>query len=98
MHVATPQGPPPIKPYIQPSNPPGTMTAEVQAAGLSDAQRRTEALQQLQNRETDLSDEDLIEIMAEFVANVAAADTYLAIKRDGLRRMWLLKLLQKRKR
>ena len=73
------------------------MQAEVYAAGLSEAQRRTEALLQLQG-ETNLQDDEVVEIMAEFEANVAAADTYLAIKKDGLRRMWLMKLVKRRKR
>jgi hypothetical protein len=100
MHVAPPPQPqlPSFKSYIPPSIPTSSLSAEVYAAGLSEAQRRTEALLQLQTQDSDLRDEDLLEIMAEFEANVAAADTYLAIKRDGLRRMWLTKLVRRRKR
>ena len=48
--------------------------------------------------EKDMRDEDLVEVMAEFESNVATVDTYLAIKRDGLRRMWLGNLIKRRKR
>ncbi|WVR09599.1 hypothetical protein IAU60_006671 [Kwoniella sp. DSM 27419] len=75
-----------------------SMSAEVTAAGLSEAQRRTEAVLQLQSQETHMPDEDLLEVMAEFEGNVAAADTYLAIKKEGLRRMWLQKIVKRRKR
>ena len=71
--------------------------AQIHAAGLSEAQRRTEAILQLQAREIDMSDDDLVEILAEFEGNVAAADTYLAIQRDGLRRMYLGRVVKRRK-
>jgi hypothetical protein len=64
---------------------------------LSESQRRTEAILQLQDKEIDLSDEDMVEIVAEFEGNVAAADTYLAIRRDGLRRRWLRMVLERRR-
>jgi len=69
----------------------------VQTAGLSEAQRRTEAILQLQTKEAGMADEDLVEVLEEFETNVAAADTYLAIQRDGLRKLWLGKVIQKRK-
>lgn len=71
--------------------------AQVQAAGLSEAQRRTEAILQLQEKEVGMADEDLVEILAEFETNVAAADTYLAIQREGLRKLWLGKVIKKRR-
>jgi hypothetical protein len=64
---------------------------------MSEAQRRTEAILQLQAKEIDMSDDDLVEVLAEFEGNVAAADTYLAIQRDGLRRMYLGKVVKRRK-
>jgi DNA-binding protein Fis len=44
-----------------------------------------------------MRDEDLVEVMAEFEGNVAAADTHLAIKREGLRKLWLQKVVKRRK-
>lgn len=44
-----------------------------------------------------MRDEDLLEVMSEFEENVTAADTYLAIKKESLRRLWLNKLVDKRR-
>lgn len=44
-----------------------------------------------------MPDEDMVEVLAEFEGNVAVADTYLAIQRDGLRRMYLGKVVARRK-
>ena len=44
-----------------------------------------------------MPDEDLVEVLAEFETNVAAADTYLAIQREGLRKLWLGKVIKKRR-
>ncbi|WWD19786.1 hypothetical protein CI109_104250 [Kwoniella shandongensis] len=92
-----------LKPFIHtPTSTPGPvsniLSAEVSQAGLSEAQRRTEAILQLQSKEVDMRDEDLVEIMAEFESNVAAADTYLAIRKEGLRRLWLASVVKRRKR
>jgi hypothetical protein len=73
-----------------------SLAAEVQHAGLSDSQRRTQALLQLQ-QESEMRDEDMVEVMAEFENNIAAADTYLAIKKDQLRRMYLRTIVQRRR-
>ncbi|OCF34228.1 hypothetical protein I316_04179 [Kwoniella heveanensis BCC8398] len=76
-----------------------SLSAEVLTAGLTEAQRRTEAIIQLQNQENDnMSDQDLVEVMAEFEGNVAAADTYLAIKKEGLRKLWLMKIVKRRRK
>ncbi|WVQ94878.1 hypothetical protein IAU59_001962 [Kwoniella sp. CBS 9459] len=76
-----------------------SLSAEVITAGLTEAQRRTEAIIQLQTQENDtMSDHDLVEVMAEFEGNVAAADTYLAIKKEGLRKLWLMKIVKRRKK
>lgn len=89
-----------IKAYSPPtpgSAPNLTLQApEMTVAGLTEAQRRTEALLQLQLQETEMRDEDMVEVMAEFEVNVAAADTYLAIKREPLRKMWLTNLVKRR--
>jgi hypothetical protein len=44
-----------------------------------------------------MRDEDMVEVMAEFENNIAAADTYLAIKKDQLRRMYLRTIVQRRR-
>ncbi|ORY22385.1 hypothetical protein BCR39DRAFT_562349 [Naematelia encephala] len=77
---------------------PTVLAAEIAAAGLNEAQRRTQALVRLQ-KETHLTDEEVVQIMEEFERNVATADTYLAIEgsREGLRRLWLGGLLRRRK-
>jgi hypothetical protein len=64
---------------------------------LSESQRRTDAIWQLQTRETHMVDEDMVEVLEEFESNVAAADTYLAIQREGLRRRYLHKIVKRRK-
>ncbi|WWC64784.1 uncharacterized protein I303_107396 [Kwoniella dejecticola CBS 10117] len=65
---------------------------------LSESQRRTNAIIQIQNlQETlELKDEELIEIIVEFEQNVSAADTFLAIQKDHLRKMWLSKIVKRR--
>lgn len=78
------------------ASPANSLSAEIHHAGLSDAQRRTQAILQLQ-QEPDLRDEDTIEVMAEFENNIAAADTYLAVKKDQLRIMYLKTIVQRRK-
>ena len=62
---------------------------------MPEAQRRTQAIMQLQ-RESELSDEDVMEIMAEFETNIPAMDTYLALQRDSLRRKYLSSLVTRR--
>jgi hypothetical protein len=95
---ATPQ--PPISRRVSPVASiaeSATDKAQIHFAGLNEAQRRTQAILQLQNRETEMPDEDMVEVLAEFESNVAAADTYLAIQKDGLRRMYLGKVIKRRK-
>jgi len=82
--------------YMNSPAPTPTQAAEVQYAGLSDSQRRTQAILQLQ-QESEMRDEDMVEVMAEFENNIAAADTYLAIKKDQLRRMYLRTIVQRRR-
>jgi len=82
--------------YMHSPAPTPSLAAEVQYAGLSDSQRRTQAILQLQ-QESEMRDEDMVEVMAEFENNIAAADTYLAIKKDVLRRMYLGTIVQRRR-
>ncbi|ODN73370.1 hypothetical protein, variant 2 [Cryptococcus amylolentus CBS 6039] len=67
-------------------------------SSLTESQRRTEALLQLQTVDADMRDEEMVEVMEEFEMNVAAADTYLAIKKEALRKMWLANLVKRRQR
>ncbi|WVQ74336.1 hypothetical protein IAR50_003935 [Cryptococcus sp. DSM 104548] len=67
-------------------------------SSLTESQRRTEALLQLQTIDADMRDEDMVEVMEEFEMSVAAADTYLAIKKEALRKMWLANLVKRRQR
>jgi hypothetical protein len=73
------------------------LAPEIQQAGLSDAQRRTQALLQLQ-QEQGMRDDELVEVITEFQDSIAAVDTYLAIQKDALRRMWLTNVIQQRRR
>jgi hypothetical protein len=86
----------PSQPQLQSQSQSTNLAAEVQYAGLSDAQRRTQAILQLQ-QESEMRDEEMVEVMAEFENNIAAADTYLAIKKDQLRRMYLRTIVQRRR-
>ncbi|EIW72187.1 hypothetical protein M231_01839 [Tremella mesenterica] len=87
--------PPPA--FASPVRPP-PLKEEVRAAGLSEAQRRTQAILELQAGEKDLTDEEMVDIVSEFSGDIALADCYLALKRSGLRTMFVKKLLGKRKR
>ncbi|WVW86350.1 hypothetical protein I302_108394 [Kwoniella bestiolae CBS 10118] len=71
---------------------------EITNAGLSESQRLTKAILAVQNQQEtfELGDEELIEIFNEFESNMNSGDTYLAIKKDSLRRMWLMKILKRR--
>lgn len=77
---------------------PSIHTTPTSLPGLSDPQRRTEAILLLQRQEIDMTDEELCEVVAEFEGNVAACDTYLAIRKEGLRRLWLMSLVKKRRK
>ncbi|OCF77622.1 hypothetical protein I204_01616 [Kwoniella mangroviensis CBS 8886] len=76
----------------------GMEIQEITNAGLSESQRLTKAILLLQNQQDmyELKDEDLIEIFNEFENNINSADTYLAITKDHLRKMWLMKILKRR--
>lgn len=71
---------------------------EIIRAGFTDAQRRTEALLLLQDKETYLGEAGLLEVVSEFESNIASCDTYLAMKVEELRRQWIQRLLARRKR
>lgn len=71
------------------------LPSDVQSAGLSEPQRRSAAILMLQDRETDMADDDLVDIVTEFELNVTSADTYLALSKPGVRKVWLQRLLQR---
>jgi hypothetical protein len=56
-------------------------------------ERRAKAMDVLQEMETYLDDDRLVALIDLFRQDTAAADAYLAIKRDGLRRRWVEKQL-----
>ena len=43
----------------------------------------------VQELEADLDDEQLLSLIDLFQANVSAADTYMTLKQDGLRKAWV---------
>lgn len=55
--------------------------------------RKTKAIQRAQELEDELDDVRLAELIRVFQADVNAADAYLVIKRDGLRKAWIASTL-----
>ena len=55
--------------------------------------RKTKAIQRAQDLEEDLDDDRLAALIRVFQADVNAADAYLVIKRDGLRKAWIASTL-----
>ena len=68
---------------------------QVQAAGLAEPQRRSAAILMLQERETDLTDDELVDIVTEFELNITSADTYLALSKQAVRKLWLQRIIQR---
>lgn len=60
---------------------------EVVAAGLTESQRRTEAVLRLENEE--LSDDDMLIVLQLFEDNIEAVDVYLALRKPRVRSQWL---------
>lgn len=60
---------------------------EVVTAGLSAAQRRTEAVLRLEHEE--LSDDDILTLLQEFEDNIEGVDVYLALRNKRVRAQWL---------
>jgi hypothetical protein len=57
--------------------------------------RKRKVMDLAQELEDDLSDNDLSSLLELFETNVMAADAYMTIKRDGLRRTWVQRKLAK---
>ena len=51
--------------------------------------RKRAAMTRVQELEADLDDEQLLSLIDLFQADVSAADTYMTLKRDGLRKAWV---------
>lgn len=68
---------------------------QVQAAGLAEPQRRSAAILMLQERETDLNDDELLDVITEFELNITSADTYLALSKQAVRKLWLQRIIQR---
>jgi hypothetical protein len=51
--------------------------------------RKKDAMTRVQELEDDLDDEQLLSIIDIFQADVSAADTYMTLKREGLRKAWV---------
>lgn len=73
----------------------GTPAPEIVRAGLSEAQRRTEAVLLLQEHE-DVPDAEVLIILQEFEENMAAVDMYLALRTDRLRVGYVRALVARR--
>jgi hypothetical protein len=56
--------------------------------------RKRRAVRSAEEREGDLDEEDLITLVDIFTADVSAADTYMELRRDGLRKAWVANRLK----
>jgi len=61
----------------------------------SDSDKRSEARDLLQDNETELPDEALLAIIDVFEADVHKAETYVGLRRNSLRRLWIRRELAK---
>jgi hypothetical protein len=52
------------------------------------------AVRSAEEREGDLDEEDLITLVDIFTADVSAVDTYIELRRDGLRKAWVANCLK----
>lgn len=59
----------------------------------SSPERKTMAMTRAQELETDLNDTRLVALIGLFQADVSAADAYLVLKRDSLRKVWVETML-----
>ena len=55
----------------------------------SSPERKTMAIERAQDLESDLDNIHLVALIGLFQTDVSAADAYLALKRDGLRKVWV---------
>lgn len=51
--------------------------------------RKRNAIERAEELETELDDERLVQLINIFETDVSAADAYMVIKRDGLRKAWV---------
>ena len=59
----------------------------------STPERKARAVDLAQERETDLDDDEMVSLLDVFRADVTAADTYMRIKKEGVRKKWVQKQL-----
>lgn len=57
-------------------------------------ERRAKAMELIQEQESYLSDDCLVAFIDLFRADTAAADAYVALKREGLRKSWVQKQMK----
>ena len=55
--------------------------------------RRRRAIRKAQELENDLDDADLVVLVNLFIADVSAADGYMELQREGLRKAWVAQRL-----
>jgi hypothetical protein len=73
----------------------GTSSARLPLPSLAPSpSRKTKAIQRAQELEEELDDDRLAALIRVFQADVSAADAYLVIKRDGLRKAWIASTLR----
>jgi hypothetical protein len=69
----------------------GTASTGVEASPI----RKCCAIHSAQELEVDLSDTDLAALVDLFCTDVSAADTYIELKQDGLRKVWITNQLSR---
>jgi hypothetical protein len=57
--------------------------------------RKHRAIRSVQELEVDLSDTDLAALVNLFCTDVSAADTYMELKQDSLRKVWITNQLSR---
>lgn len=70
----------------------GTSMTGIEASPI----RKRRAIRSAQELEDDLSDLDLVNLVNLFRSDVGAADTYMELKREGLRKAWVMDQLHNR--
>ena len=55
----------------------------------SSSEQKMRAMEQAQELESELDDTRLVALLGLFQSDVSAADAYLVLKRDGLRKVWV---------
>ncbi|KDR83281.1 hypothetical protein GALMADRAFT_152202 [Galerina marginata CBS 339.88] len=80
--------PPPKRRRVQVSRPQSPARNQ-ENVRVSSPARKTEAMERVQRLETALSDRCIVALIDLFQADVSAADAYLALTREGVRKVWV---------